>query len=137
MVDCGGRAWVYLLSGAVRFVLLVAPRDVHPGGVDDDTQPVDGLTRSAAVLQAGLAMSELDVQQLWVDYLTLDGFMTPSELEEVLRGEREVSAGEHDLLAQVLNGVFTTRGHNHPVPHAEEVDVDQTSRRPLQGTRYR
>ncbi len=90
---------------------------------------------SAAVLRAGLAMGELDVQQLWVAYITLGGSMTPPELEEVLRGERDISGYEHDLLTQALNDDFTSRGQDHPVPYAE--DVEHPEQRPHQGTRHR
>ena len=103
--------------------------------MDEDTQPDAGLTPSAAVLRAGLAMSELDLQQLWVDYLALGGSMTPAELTEVLRGEWEVSGYEHDLLSQALNDHFTDHGHDHPVPYAE--DVGQPEHRPHHGIRHR
>ena len=90
---------------------------------------------AAAVLRAGLAMSELDVQQLWVDYITLGGVMTHGQLIEVLRGERDISSYEHDLLAQALNDDFTSRGQGHPVPYAE--DVDHTTHRRRDGTHHR
>lgn len=90
---------------------------------------------SAAVLRVGLAMGELDLRQLWLGYITLGGSMTPAELEEVLRGERDVSVHEHDMLSQTLNDDFTSRGQNHPVPYSE--DVDRTPGQPRHGTRHR
>jgi len=103
--------------------------------VDDDAGPVGGLTPSAAVLRAGLAMGQLDLKQLWVGYLTLGGTMTAGEVTEVLRGEREISSHGHDLLTQALNDDFTSRGHDHPVPYAE--DVAHNDERPLDGTHHR
>lgn len=105
------------------------------GPVDKDTELVGELTPSAAVLRAGLAMSELDMNHLWVAYLTLGGTMTLDELTEVLRGEREISSHEHNLLTQGLNDDFTARGQNHPVPYAE--DVAHNDERPLNGTHHR
>jgi len=109
--------------------------DSDPKPVDSDPKPVDGLPASAAVLRAGLAMSELDVQQLWGACTTLGGSMTPPQVQEVLRGERDVSSYEHDLLTQALNDDFTSRGQDHPVPYAE--DVDYPGQRPRAGTRHR
>jgi hypothetical protein len=85
--------------------------------VSDDKGPGNELGSSAAVLRAGLAMSELDVQQLWVAYVTLGGSMTPPELHEVLRGERDISGYEHDLLTQALNDDFTSRGQDQGTRH--------------------
>ena len=88
-------------------------RGLRPGGAD--------LPPSAAVLRAGLAMSELDVTDLYVGYLTVGGGMSLPQVSAVLRGERQVSAVEHDHLAQALNDYFTGRGQNHPVAYAEDL----------------
>ncbi len=93
------------------------------------------LTASAAVLRAGLAMSELDLQTMWVDYTALGGTMNPAELTQALRGERTVSDHEHDLLAQALNDDFTGRGQDHPVPYAE--DLTDPGPHPEHGTEHR
>ncbi len=93
------------------------------------------LTASALVLRAGLAMSELDLPTLWVDYAALGGTMTLVELTQALRGERVVSDHEHDLLAQALNDDFTGRGQDHPVPYAE--DLNDPGPRPDHGTQHR
>lgn len=93
------------------------------------------LTASALVLRAGLAMSELDLQTMWVDYAAFGGTMTLVELTQVLRGERVVTEHEHDLLAQALNDDFTGRGHDHPVSYAE--DLEDPGPHPEHGTEHR
>ncbi len=80
-------------------------------------------------------MSELDRQTLWVDYAAFGGTMTLVELTQALRGERVVSDHEHDLLAQALNDDFTGRGHDHPVPYAE--DLEDPGPHPEHGTEHR
>ena len=87
------------------------------------------------MLRAGLAMSELNPTTLWVSYLTVGGTMTSGQVTEVLRGQRDISAHEHNLLSQALNDDFTDHGLHHPVPYAEDVAADQD--RPVHGTRHR
>lgn len=91
------------------------------------------LRASAAVLRTGLALSDLALQEFFVGYLTMGGTMTLVEVQEVLRGERDVSALEHDFLAQSLNDHFTARGQDHPVAYAE--DLADTETPPAHGTR--
>lgn len=79
-------------------------------------------SRSASVLRAGLAMSQLQLGELWAAYAGLGGTMSAGEVEAVLRGEREPTAYEHDVLAQALNDHFTERGQDHPVPYADDLD---------------
>jgi hypothetical protein len=108
---------------------------VSTGPLRPNGDTTSDLTASAAVLRAGLAMSGLDLQTLWVDYTALGGTMSPAELTEALRGERTVSDYEHDVLAQALNDDFTGRGHNHPVPYSE--DLDNPGPHPAHGTQHR
>jgi hypothetical protein len=79
-------------------------------------------SRSASVLRAGLAMSELQLGELWAAYMGLGGTMSADEVEATLRGEREPTAYEHDVLAQALNDYFTERGQDHPVPYSDGLD---------------
>lgn len=97
---------------------------MHPELVfEDDLPPAPvELTASAAMLRAGFALSELDLTDLHFGYLSVGGAMSLGEVGAVLRGEREVPALEHDYLAQALNDYFTTRGPNHPVAYAEELE---------------
>jgi hypothetical protein len=79
-------------------------------------------SRSASVLRAGLAMSDLRLDDLWIAYVGLGGMMTEAEVEATLRGLREPTAYEHNVLAQALNDYFTERGQDHPVPYAGDLD---------------
>jgi hypothetical protein len=74
------------------------------------------------VLRAGLAMSDLELDDLWIAYVGLGGTMSAAEVEATLRGEREPTAYEHDVLAQALNDHFTERGQDHPVPYSGDLD---------------
>jgi hypothetical protein len=78
-------------------------------------------TGSVAVLRAGLALSGLDVHELWIAYLGLGGSMTPEELNRALQGDGELLDHEHDLIAQALNDHFVASGQNHPVAYANEL----------------
>ncbi|WP_214402207.1 hypothetical protein [Pseudonocardia lacus] len=79
-------------------------------------------SRSAVVLRAGLAMSDLRFDDLWIAYVGLGGTMSAAEVEAALRGELEPTAYEHNVLAQALNDHFTERGQDHPVPYAADLD---------------
>lgn len=74
------------------------------------------------VLRAGLALSELDLAELWAAQAGLGGMLTRDEIEATLCGMREPTAYEHDLLAQALNDHFTERGQNHPVAYSDGLD---------------
>jgi hypothetical protein len=80
-------------------------------------------SRSASVLRAGLAMSELELGELWLAYAGLGGSMGIDEVKATLRGEREPTAHDHNVLAQALNDYFTERGQDHPVPYAGDLDA--------------
>jgi hypothetical protein len=75
-------------------------------------------------LRAGLALSGMSYERLWFDYLGLGGTFGLKSLIAVLQGEREISAHEHNMIAQALNEHFTERGHNHPVAYAHELDPE-------------
>jgi hypothetical protein len=66
-------------------------------------------------------MSELQLGDLWAAYAGLGGMMSMDEIEATLRGEREPTAYEHDVLAQALNDYFTERGQDHPVAYADDL----------------
>lgn len=90
---------------------------------EDNLSPVSpDLPPSAAVLRAGLAMSDLSFSDLYAAYLAVGGTLSTDEVCEILRGQCEVIAIEHDYLAQALNDHFTEHGHNHPVPYHEDLD---------------
>ena len=73
------------------------------------------------VLRTGLALSNLDVAELWSAYLGLGGMMTLPELVVALQGDRAISSYEHNMVAQALNDHFTEHGQDHPVAYAEDL----------------
>jgi hypothetical protein len=80
------------------------------------------VTSSSLVLRAGFAMSDLEVDGLWIGYAGLGGELSAEDIEEILRGRRRATNHEHDLIAQALNDHFTDRGQDHPVPYSRELD---------------
>lgn len=78
-------------------------------------------------LRAGLALSGMSYERLWFDYLGLGGTFGLKGLIAVLEGEREITAHEHNMIAQALNDHFTDHGHNHPVAYAHELNPGPAS----------
>jgi hypothetical protein len=77
--------------------------------------------RGGKELAAGLALSQLGANDLWVRYFALTGRYSRQNLLVYLAGETEWSAGEHDMAAQALNEYFTDQGMDHPVSYADEL----------------
>jgi hypothetical protein len=97
-----------------------------PEGDHDDarsaaTTPADVVAASSATLRAGLALSTMSLEELWLAQFGLGGRLTVGELEEVLRGTRPAQRMEHDVIAQALNDHFTDRGQDHPVAYHDEL----------------
>jgi len=76
---------------------------------------------AGAALAAGLALTDLEVRDLWVRYLALGGSHTCDELDAYLRGEGEWSAGEHDVAACAVNEDINDHGLDHPVSYSDEM----------------
>jgi len=72
-------------------------------------------------LAAGLAISDLNLAQMWGRYLDLGGTHTQKELRVYLSGDTEWSTGEHDAAAHALNEYLTDQGLDHPVAYADEI----------------
>jgi hypothetical protein len=72
-------------------------------------------------LRAGLALSGMTYEQLWVSYIGLGGMLDRDQLHASLEGKSPLSPYEHDMVAQALNDHFTDRGQNHPVAYAHEL----------------
>jgi len=117
----GGHSCAYGGEGASRVAVRRQIRHPEQVGSNDKPRVTGALTPSAGALRAGLALSGLDVRALWVSYLGLGGTMSLGEVVDTFRGLREVSAHEHDMLAQALNDHFTAHGHDHPVAYATEL----------------
>ncbi|WP_132430468.1 hypothetical protein [Pseudonocardia endophytica] len=80
---------------------------------------------AAEALRAGLALSGLDVGDLWRASIALDqDAVPPAELHRILQSREDavrLTAHEHDVLAQALNDHFVERGDGHPVRYSTEL----------------
>jgi len=76
---------------------------------------------AGSALAAGLALTDLDVQQLWGRYFALGGSHSRQELASYLRGEGEWSASDHDIAAHAINEYTDAQGMDHPVSYSHEV----------------
>ena len=72
------------------------------------------------VLDAGRAMAQMSLEDLWLAYFALGGAAPPDELERYLAG----GAGpmDYDVVAQAINERFIEGGANHPVPYYDELE---------------
>ena len=61
-----------------------------------------------------LGLSYLDV---WVSYFGLGGNLNADHLSDYLRGERDVSDIDHNVVVHALNEFFVDRGDNHPLTY--------------------
>lgn len=77
---------------------------------------------SGPALRAGLALTDLDLGQLWTAYIGLGGGLTIEELHDALASRRRLTGVEHDMVAHALNEHAVVLGHDHPVAYAEELD---------------
>jgi hypothetical protein len=85
-------------------------------------------------LRAGLAHSDLCIEQLWWRYISLGGSMPIDRMIAMLHGA-DLSCWEHDHLAQALNESFVEQGGDHPVAYSDELDEGLASRREGKGDR--
>lgn len=93
----------------------------------DDRDAVD-LTESVVALRMGLALSGLQVQELWLSYLEVGGGMSLGQLVRTLRGRRALTPYEHDMVAQALNDHFIGCGEPQPVAPARELGMPRKKR---------
>ena len=61
-----------------------------------------------------LGLSYLDV---WIDYFALGGNLDAEQLADYLRGGRDVSDTEHNVVTHALNELFRDRDENHPLTY--------------------
>lgn len=86
-----------------------------------NANPTSDLTESAGALRAGLALSGMTVDNLWLAYVSLGGTMTSPQLAHSLQAPGNESKYEHDLLAHAVNEYFLDHGLAGPVPYADEL----------------
>lgn len=61
-----------------------------------------------------LGLSYLDV---WIDYFALGGNLDAGQLADYLRGGRDTSDTEHNVVTHALNELFQARDENHPLAY--------------------
>jgi hypothetical protein len=83
---------------------------------------------SETSLRAGLALSGLSHDELWLRCLAVGGTFSRDGLEAVLGGRMPLTRYEHNVVAQALNDCFVERGQNHPVAYADELTPDERGR---------
>jgi hypothetical protein len=120
-----------------RFVLVeptagpagAAPRMSTTGhaGTDSGPERPDWLA-SVSALRSGLALSGLSYDEAWAAYIGMGGTLPSAELSRALRGRRQLSAFDHNVLASALNDHLLDAGLSHPVPYFEELDVASRGR---------
>ncbi|WP_037078501.1 hypothetical protein [Pseudonocardia spinosispora] len=70
-------------------------------------------------LEAGFALCEFSVEQLWAAQVALGGNLSLSKLDAALQGTGDLTEHDHDVVAQALNERLMDRGYpNHPVAYA-------------------
>jgi hypothetical protein len=84
-----------------------------------------GGSRAIAV-EAARNLLGLSLDQLWVDYFTLGGSLSPNQIKAFLSGEHPLVDHDHDLLVHALNEHFIDQGKNHPLGYADELATDPT-----------
>lgn len=72
---------------------------------------------AAAVLEAAVHVSSMDLIDLWLDYVALGGNATPEELSAILAGNGPLKPLDHDRLAIVLNQWFSDAGYGRPISY--------------------
>lgn len=71
------------------------------------------------VLEAGRALAQMSIEDLWLAYFALGGAVGPDELELCLAGDLRLI--DYDVVAQAINERFVDRGEDHPVPYRDEL----------------
>jgi hypothetical protein len=69
---------------------------------------------SLDVVRRDLGLSYLE---LWIDYFALGGALDVVQLTRYLRGDRDLTNSDHNVLVHALNEVFQDRGENHPLSY--------------------
>jgi hypothetical protein len=73
-------------------------------------------------LQAGFALCEFSIEQLWTSHVALGGNLPLSDLDAAVLGTGELADHDHDVVAQALNERLMDQGYaNHPVAYASRM----------------
>lgn len=79
----------------------------------------------AVAVEAARNMLGLSLSQLWVDYFTLGGSLSPAQIKAFLAGENPLVDHDHDVLVQALNERFVDQGDDHPLGYADELATEE------------
>lgn len=79
-------------------------------------------TVSAWALRAGLALTGMDAEQLWVALVGVGGNLSHEHLVRALDGSVAVSDEQHDIVALALNDALLDDGLHFPVAYAGELE---------------
>jgi hypothetical protein len=63
----------------------------------------------------------LSLEELWLRYFELGGMSTGFELEALLKGDLQLTARDHDVIALAINERFSEMGGNHPVAYLADL----------------
>lgn len=72
---------------------------------------------AAAILDSALQVIGIGLPQLWLDYVSLGGSASPTQLRAILSGEVPLLRLDHDRLALALNERLDDAGHGHPLAY--------------------
>jgi hypothetical protein len=72
---------------------------------------------SGLTLEEGMLRSDLTFEELWMGVLSLGGELDELEVEAYVLGVLTPGMYEHNIIAQALNEVSVSDGHDHPVAY--------------------
>jgi hypothetical protein len=79
--------------------------------------------KAGSSLAAGLAMTDLTLDGLWLRYFALGGSCTRRALEAYVNDGGHWNAHEHDVAAHALNECLMDQGMDHPVLYAGDLPL--------------
>ena len=83
------------------------------------------MTGPAEALRGGLALTEWNLQDLWIAVFALGCNLSSQGVGDILDGRQSPTAHEYDLLSLALNEHLSDGGFNRPVMSWNELAVDQ------------
>lgn len=77
--------------------------------------------KAGATLATELAMTRLDLAELWLRYFAVGGGCSFQALRAYLAGDVDWSAHEHDVAALALHEYFLEQSLDHPVQYSDDL----------------
>jgi hypothetical protein len=72
-------------------------------------------------LEAGMALSGMNYDQLWVRQISIGGAIGSLEIEAYVLGVLNPDPYRHNLIAQAINEHFMDLGGDHPVAYDDSL----------------